>query len=152
MKKIKSINGTIRGRLSDGPPNPIDLHVGSQLKLRRIVLGLSQERLAEELGITFQQVQKYEKGLNRIGASRLWDLAQVLNVPVSYFYENLDEDTSNKSPRKISSQLTLSDNPKLFNMDVLLRKDIIDLINAYSKIKDPKVTKHILDLVISISS
>lgn len=60
MKKVKSINGTVRGRLSDGTPNPIDVHVGSQLKLRRIFLGLSQERLADELGITFQQVQKYE--------------------------------------------------------------------------------------------
>jgi len=150
MKKIKSINGTVRGRLSDGAPNPIDVHVGSQLKLRRILLGLSQERLAEELGITFQQVQKYEKGLNRIGASRLWDLAQVLGVSVAYFYENIDENSQNKSPRKISGQLSLSDNPQEFDMSILLNKDIRDLINAYLQIPDTKVAKNILSLVLSM--
>ena len=144
-------NGSIRGRLSDGAPNPVDVHVGTRLRLRRTLLGLSQERLASELGLTFQQVQKYEKGLNRIGASRLWDLAQVLGVSVAYFYENLDENTQNKSPRKISNQLILSDNPKEFNMDILLRKDVIELVSAYTRIQDPKVAKNILDLVLSIT-
>ena len=152
MKKVKSINGTVRGRLSDGAPNPIDIHVGSRLKLRRSLLGLSQERLADELGITFQQVQKYEKGLNRIGASRLWDLAQVLGVSVDYFYENLDENSKNKSPRKISNNLILSDNPKEFDMSILLNKDIRDLINAYVMISDPKQAKNILSLVMSMAS
>ena len=149
-KKLK--NGTVRGRLSDGAPNPIDVHVGSQLKHRRILLGLSQERLADELGITFQQVQKYEKGFNRIGASRLWDLSQVLGVSVSYFYENLDENTRNKSPRKISNQLVLSENNQEFDMSILLNKDIRDLINAYALISDPKVAKNILNLIQSLAS
>ena len=149
-QKQKSINGTVRGRLSDGAPNPIDVHVGSQLKLRRILLGLSQERLADELGITFQQVQKYEKGLNRIGASRLWDLAQVLGVSVAYFYENLDENTQNKSPRKISNHLILSDNIKEFDMGILLNKDIRDLVNAYLQISDPKLAKNVLTLIMSM--
>lgn len=151
MRKIKSINGTVRGRLSDGAPNPIDVHVGSQLRLRRILLGLSQERLADELGITFQQVQKYEKGLNRIGASRLWDLAQVLGVSVAYFYENMDENSQNKSPRKISGQLSLSDNAKEFDMSLLFNKDVRDLINAYLRISDPKVAKNVLNLVTSMA-
>ena len=150
MKKIKSINGSVRGRLSDGAPNPVDVHVGSQLRLRRTLLGLSQERLADELGITFQQVQKYEKGLNRIGASRLWDLAQVLGVSVAYFYENIDENSKNKSPRKISNQLILSDNIKEFDMSILLNKDIRDLINAYVQISDPKLAKNVLNLVLSM--
>ena len=149
-KEEQPLSGTIRGRLADGTPNPIDLHVGSQLKKRRILLGLSQERLADELGITFQQVQKYEKGLNRIGASRLWDLAQVLGVSVAYFYENLDENTRNKSPRKISNHLILSDNLQEFDMSILLNKDIRDLINAYAQISDPKVAKNILNLVLSM--
>ena len=149
-ERKKLLHGTVRGRLSDGAPNPIDVHVGSQLKLRRILLGLSQERLADELGITFQQVQKYEKGLNRIGASRLWDLSQVLGVSVAYFYENLDENTRNKSPRKISSQFILSDNMKEFDMGILLNKDIRDLINAYMQISDPKVAKNVLNLVLSM--
>ena len=149
-EKKKLQNGTVRGRLSDGAPNPIDVHVGSQLKLRRIFLGLSQERLADELGITFQQVQKYEKGLNRIGASRLWDLAQVLGVSVAYFYENLDESTQNKSPRKISNHLFLSDNAKEFDMGLLLNKDIRDLVSAYTQISDPKIAKSVLALVTSL--
>ncbi len=151
-EKAKLKNGTVRGRLADGAPNPIDVHVGTQLKLRRSLLGLSQERLADELGITFQQVQKYEKGLNRIGASRLWDLAQVLGVSVAYFYENLDENTRNKSPRKISNQLILSDNAKEFDMSILLNKDIRDLVNAYAMIQDPKVAKNVLALVVSMAS
>src|SRR5918992_4717448 len=68
--------------------NPIDLHVGSRVRLRRMLLGMSQEKLAERLGLTFQQIQKYEKGINRIGASRLFDLAQVLGVPVQFFYDD----------------------------------------------------------------
>src|SRR3954470_4257115 len=68
-------------------PNPIDVHVGSRVRFRRMLLGMSQEKLGEKLGLTFQQVQKYEKGINRIGASRLFDLAQVLGVPVQFFYE-----------------------------------------------------------------
>ncbi len=150
-EKRKLTNGTVRGRLSDGTPNPIDIHVGSQLKRRRILLGLSQERLADELGITFQQVQKYEKGFNRIGASRLWDLAQVLGVSVAYFYENLDKNTCNKSPRKISNQLILSDNSKEFDISILLNKDIRDLISAYTQIKDPKVAKNALNLILSLA-
>lgn len=150
MENAKNNHGTIRGRLADGAPNPIDVHVGIQLKKRRILLGLSQERLADELGITFQQVQKYEKGYNRIGASRLWDLAQVLGVSVAYFYEDLDENSRNKSPRKISNHLILSDNVKEFDMGILLNKDIRDLINAYMQISDPKVAKNVLNLVISM--
>ena len=69
-------------------PNPIDIHVGSRVRLRRMMLGMSQERLGESLGITFQQIQKYEKGTNRIGASRLQHIARVLSVPVSFFFED----------------------------------------------------------------
>ena len=69
-------------------PNPVDIHVGSRLKLRRTTMGMTQEKLGDQLGVTFQQVQKYEKGANRIGASRLQEIAQILNVPVSYFFED----------------------------------------------------------------
>ena len=71
-----------------GAPIPIDVHVGARVRLRRMLLGMSQEKLGEHLGLTFQQIQKYEKGINRIGASRLFDLSQVLGVPVQFFYEN----------------------------------------------------------------
>src|SRR5216684_737109 len=73
----------------DGRPSPIDVHVGSRIRLRRTLLGLSQERLGDALGLTFQQVQKYERGANRVGASRLFDLSRVLDVPISYFFDEM---------------------------------------------------------------
>ena len=150
MRK-KSINGTVRGRLSDGTPNPIDLYVGSRVRMRRSLLGMSQERLAAELGVTFQQVQKYERGLNRIGASRLWDLAQVLGVNVDFFYQGIDAQTSDQSPRKIYANSGLSEDTCEFDMDVLLRKDVINLLHAYTKITDPKVQRSVLELVTALS-
>ena len=72
-------------------PNPIDIHVSSRIRLRRTMLGMSQEKLGEALGITFQQVQKYEKGTNRVGASRLQNISTTLNVPVSFFFEDAPE-------------------------------------------------------------
>src|SRR3954468_15383406 len=76
------------------PPNPIDRHVGSRVRMRRMMIGMSQERLGDALGLTFQQVQKYEKGTNRIGASRLQQIAEILQVPVSYFFEGSPGQTS----------------------------------------------------------
>ena len=146
MRK-KSVNGMVRGRLSDGTPNPIDLYVGSRVRMRRSLLGMSQERLAAELGVTFQQVQKYERGLNRIGASRLWDLAQVLGVNVDFFYQEIDANTTSKSPRKIYANPNLAEDICEFDMDVLLRRDVISLLRAYVKISDPKIQRSILDLL-----
>src|SRR5947207_14067501 len=77
------------GRQKGDKPNPIDIHVGSRVRLRRNLLGMSQEKLGEAIGLTFQQVQKYERGASRVGASRLYDLSRVLDVPVSYFFEEM---------------------------------------------------------------
>ena len=82
----KPLGGRRRRRKSD-KPNPIDIHVGTRVRLRRTLLGMSQEKLGDALGLTFQQVQKYERGANRIGASRLYDLSRVLDVPVSFFFD-----------------------------------------------------------------
>jgi len=87
-----------RGRLDDGAPNPVDVHVGARMKLRRTLLGMSQEKLGEAIGLTFQQVQKYERGANRVGASRLFDLARVLDVPVSFFFDDLPDASAASSP------------------------------------------------------
>ena len=149
MRK-KSVNGIVRGRLSDGTPNPIDVYVGSRVRMRRALLGMSQERLASELGVTFQQVQKYEHGDNRIGASRLWDLSQVLGVSVDFFYQGIDPSTSDKSPRKIYANPEFSEDVCEFDMDVLLRKDVSTLLRAYTGIKDAKVQRNILDLIIAL--
>ena len=150
MRK-KSVNGIVRGRLSDGTPNPIDLYVGSRVRMRRSLLGMSQERLAAELGVTFQQVQKYERGSNRIGASRLWDLAQVLGVNVDFFYQDIDAQTVNQSPRKIYANPILSEETCEFDMDILLRRDVTALLRAYTKIQDPKIQRNVLDLVLTLS-
>ena len=99
VSKIRKIKISSRGRTPDGGPNPIDTHVGNRIRLRRQLLGYSQEKLASLLGLTFQQVQKYEKGMNRVGASRLWDMGKVLGVPISFFFEDMDEATAGQSPR-----------------------------------------------------
>jgi len=88
----KPIGGRRRRRKSD-KPNPIDVHVGTRVRLRRTLLGMSQEKLGDALGLTFQQVQKYERGANRIGASRLYDLSRVLDVPVSFFFDDIKAET-----------------------------------------------------------
>lgn len=90
-----------RGRLSSGAPNPVDAHVGRRLRLRRIMVGMSQEQLADAIGVTFQQIQKYERGANRISASRLWDLSVMLNCPVSFFYKEMEDDVACASPRNV---------------------------------------------------
>src|SRR5581483_4327424 len=87
----KASGGRRRRRKSEGP-NPIDVHVGARVRLRRTALGMSQEKLGDAIGLTFQQVQKYERGTNRIGASRLYELSRVLEVPVSFFFEELDHE------------------------------------------------------------
>ncbi len=145
---------TAQGKLSDGSPNPIDVHVGSRIRLRRAILGLSQEKLAEELGITFQQVQKYERGLNRVGASRLWHLARVLGVSVNFFYDNFDEDTQEKmSVFSSPTMLSFAEDPApIYERDILSRKDVLELVRHYIRINDPKIAKNVLDLVKSISS
>ena len=145
----KNTKHNIRGRLPDGTANPVDLHVGSKLREIRLKRGLSQERLAEEMGITFQQVQKYEKGLNRIGASRLWDLSQVLGEPISYFYEGMNEEEKNQSPRKIT--LLRDRNGQLKLEDMELSQDDIALLAYFKQIKDPQISKSILNLVQSLS-
>lgn len=141
----------IRGRLSDGTPNPIDVHVGTRIRLRRTMLGISQEKLAEKLGVTFQQVQKYERGLNRVGASRLWDISQVLDTSVGFFYEDLDDSTKNKSPRNVYHGMDFYEESHAFDTSIFTRKDVLELIRYYAGIEDPKVLKNILDLVKSLA-
>src|SRR3546814_20113266 len=92
-------HGVPPGDRREGGPNPVDVHVGSRVRLRRTLLGMSQEKLGEAIGLTFQQVQKYERGTNRIGASRLFDLSKVLDVPVGFFFEELGDWNSKAAGR-----------------------------------------------------
>lgn len=94
------------GTEKEGRPSPIDVHVGSRIRLRRTLLGMSQERLGEALGLTFQQVQKYERGVNRVGASRLFDLSRVLDVPISFFFDDMPESLTNTYGGQASRRAT----------------------------------------------
>jgi transcriptional regulator with XRE-family HTH domain len=122
-------------------PNPIDVHVGARVRLRRTTLSLSQEKLGEALGVTFQQVQKYEKGSNRIGASRLEAIARFLEVPVSYFFKDAPGQASPSGPG-------FAEDPDATELLRILRNpETRDLAKAFSGIQDPKLRKRILDLV-----
>jgi transcriptional regulator with XRE-family HTH domain len=127
-------------------PNPIDVHVGGRIRLRRMMNGLSQERLGEQMGLTFQQIQKYEKGANRVGASRLFQLAQVLEVPVSYFFEDLEtKNDGNLTPGFAESST------KDFVLEFLNSREGLELNRAFVNITDPEIRRRILDLVRSLS-
>lgn len=124
-------------------PNPIDRHVGSRVRLRRQILNMSQEKLGDELGVTFQQVQKYERGTNRIGAGRLWTMARVLEVPVAFFYEGVN--ASSATPG-----FAEGDQTPIIN-DFLQSSDGVALAQAFSRITDPKVRRRVLELVRSLA-
>lgn len=135
-----------------GQPNPVDIYVGSRLKLRRLILGISQKKMAEKLGITFQQVQKYENGINRISASRLWDISKLLKVQVEYFFDGMNESIQAQSPRSLRKNTIRSQQEigESFD-DPMLRQESIRLIKAYSRINNEKLCRKLLDLMIEMS-
>ena len=130
--------------------NPLDLHVGSRVRLQRMLLGMSQEKLGERLGLTFQQIQKYEKGINRIGASRLFDLAQVLGVSVQFFYE---EAPSGEAQQFMPVGFAEAEKPTENSIVEFLRsRDGLELNKAFVRISDAKARRAIVDLVRSLAN
>ncbi len=126
--------------------NPIDLHVGNQLRMRRLSLNITQEKLANLVGLTFQQVQKYEHGANRISASRLFEIAQALKVPVTYFYDNLATEQPSVPGMGESGQDSIEGHETTTPVDMGSR-ETADLVRAYYRVEDPKKRKKILDLI-----
>ncbi|TAV03791.1 helix-turn-helix domain-containing protein [Rhizobium ruizarguesonis] len=126
-------------------PNPIDIHVGSRIRLRRTMLGMSQEKLGESLGITFQQIQKYEKGTNRVGASRLQNISNILNVPVSFFFE----DAPGEHSAGVGGMEASSSN---YVVDFLSSSEGLQLNRAFVKISDPKVRRKVVELVKALAA
>lgn len=120
-------------------PNPIDKHVGARVRMRRMMLSMSQEKLGDALGLTFQQVQKYEKGTNRIGASRLQLIANILSVPVAFFFEGAPQGNGHASPGVAPSPAYVS--------DFLASSDGLALTKAFMRIKSAKLRRRIVDLV-----
>lgn len=138
-----------RGRKPNGDPNPVDVHVGRRMRLRRELLKLSQEQLGKMIGLTFQQIQKYERGQNRIGASRLWDLSRVLDVPIGFFYEDMDNKTAEQSPMMFTSENVPGiDLPE---SDPMTRRETLELVRAFYKINNRAAAKSLLEVIIHMS-
>ncbi|MDY0872691.1 helix-turn-helix domain-containing protein [Dongia rigui] len=136
------------GRMaSKGFPNPIDVHVGKKLQLRRTLLGMSQERLGTLIGLTFQQIQKYESGANRVSSSRLFDIAQVLDVSIPYFFEGMTSEVEGQSPGHLQGAVPLVTDAE---KDPMARRETLELVRAYYQIKSPKVRKNLVDLARSL--
>ena len=125
--------------------NPIDIQVGNRVRIRRMLIGMSQERLGDLLGLTFQQVQKYEKGVNRIGAGRLFEVSRILNVPVDFFYEGLGKELTGQPG------MGEPDGAAPPVMEFVSSGEGLQLSLAFMKIKDAKVRKRVLDLVKSLA-
>ncbi|WP_319633627.1 helix-turn-helix domain-containing protein [Pelagibius marinus] len=136
---------TEKPRLTSATPDPIDIAIGSRLRLRRLAMGFSQETLARALGITFQQIQKYERGTNRIFASRLFHLARTLHVPVGYFFEKIPAE--GEAPTQESADRDRGAGSDDQVGALLGKSDTLKLIQAYNRISDPGVRRQIYALV-----
>ena len=128
-------------------PNPIDKHVGSRVRMRRVLLGMSQEKLGEALSLTFQQVQKYEKGTNRIGASRLQQISKTLNVPAAFFFEGAPA----FDDRAELAHSAVAEYGSTYIVDFLSTTEGLLLNRGFARIQDPKVRKRIVDLVTALA-
>ena len=127
-------------------PNPIDIHVGARVRLRRNLLGLTLQTLAKAVGVTYQQLQKYERGVNRVGASRLFNLSRVLDVPISFFFDDLSPAAAGAGRKRRARGLSEAPAAAI-DFDVLSNRETIKLIRAYYRITDPRLRKRVLELV-----
>jgi transcriptional regulator with XRE-family HTH domain len=135
-----------------GVPRAVDMHVGARLRLRRTLLGISQEKLGEAVGLTFQQIQKYERGANRVGASRLYEFSRVLDVPVSFFFDDMNEKTRATRGRRIDPKSLMDGDQTELESDPLARRETLELVRAYYKIEDPKIRKRLFELTKTLAN
>jgi transcriptional regulator with XRE-family HTH domain len=137
--------------------NAVDMHVGQRLRLRRTLLGLSQEQLGTELNITFQQVQKYERAANRISASRLWDTSQILDVPINYFFDDMSDTNMQSSPRRVAGGKDGGGNiagnvGAGAVLDPMARRETLELVRAYYNIESAPARKRVTEMVKTIAT
>ena len=123
--------------------SPIDVHVGARLRQRRTLLGMTQTDLGDALGLTFQQVQKYERGTNRISASRLFDLLRVLDVPLEYFFDDMPPEVAASSPAQGGGK---AKKPPSYEPNPMAKRETLELVRAYYKISDPQVRKRLFEM------
>jgi transcriptional regulator with XRE-family HTH domain len=137
-------------------PSPIDVHVGSRIRLRRTLLGMSQEKLGDALSLTFQQIQKYERGMNRVGASRLFDLSRALDVPISFFFDDMPRGLGGAGGQESgvsgSSVLAFAEQQDGFSDEPSNKRETLEVVRAYYRITDPGVRKRVFDLMKSLST
>ncbi len=131
-------------RVKRGTPHPVDIHVGSRVRMRRTLLGMSQEKLGDALGLTFQQVQKYERGANRVGASRLFQISRILDVPVSFFFDEMAAESATASAG-------LAEEAAPSSFDPMAKRETLELVRAYYRIADPRVRKRIFELTKAVA-
>lgn len=148
MKTKTPSSGPKVRRWPTGTPRPVDIHVGSRVRLRRTLQGMSQEKLGDAVGLTFQQIQKYERGANRIGASRLFELSRILDVPVSFFFDDMSDEVQAAEPYAPGLR---DRNQASFGPDPLARRETLELVRAYYRIMDPKVRKRLFELAKSLA-
>jgi len=125
-------------------PHPVDVHVGKQLKLKRTLVGLTQGALGERIGLTFQQIQKYERGANRVSASKLWQLSNILDCPVEYFFEDMPENVRNEFPG-YEGYTSEADVPE--EELTLHRRQTLELVRAFSDVKDQNIRTQVNKMV-----
>ena len=141
---------SIEYRKQIGVPDPVDVHVGGRVKLRRTLLGFSQEELADAVGVTFQQVQKYERGTNRMGASRIFDMSTVLDVPVSYFYQDMPKEIRARNSvdsTPPSASFETSNDPEL---SLYTKRETLELVRYYFQVPDKKIRTELMHLIQSL--
>ena len=129
-------------------PHPVDIHVGRRLRLKRTFLGMSQDTVGKKIGVTFQQIQKYERGVNRMGASRLYDFSKALGVQVSYFFEGFSDYTNDDAiPIGMAEP-----NAPVFEQDNMNNRETLEVMRAYYRIKNPALRKRVVELIKAMSA
>ncbi len=132
-----------------GIPNPVDVHVGARLRQRRTLLGMTQTNLSDALGVSFQQMQKYENGVNRISASRLFALSRVLDVPIQYFFDDMPTAVAASSPAQGGGKAKKLPS---YEPDPMAKRETLQLVRAYYKIKDADVRKRLRELATALGA
>jgi transcriptional regulator with XRE-family HTH domain len=134
--------------------HPVDIHVGSRMRQRRTLLGMSQSKVGDAVGLTFQQIQKYERGSNRIGSSRLFEFAKVLDVPVSYFFDEMPSNALSGRPMSGRGRKGFGEAGTPFELekDPLIKRETLELVRAYYKIREARVRKRIFEMVKAVGA
>ena len=148
MPKDHTDNTLLPGQRGSDTPHPIDVHVGQRVKLRRTLMGMTQGNLGDSIGLTFQQIQKYERGANRISSSKLWELSNVLDSPITYFFDEMSDRVKASFPGYMGE--TAEDHIPEDKL-TLHRRQTLELVRTFSKIQDPVIRKRVIDVVRAIA-